>query len=294
VSAFPASAAIPAGYTGKPYSGDTLLGKPQGIPGVVKGMFLDSGSGGPNWSLQAYSAWDYDVIGYGTNGMPDSSCTATHPTSHLSYMYGGLWIKYTVHVNTAGTYYVDFKLANVNAPPNLITLTYYDGAKVQKDSVKNLPMVVAVVPPPGGVTEIWHNWTVNMNVDSVALDTGLQVFQITFVQGAWNYDWMRFRLKGSDGTQAPVLLRPQTGSKGLRTNLSGERLVLSYHAGTAASTKITLVNCAGKTVLSSIDGNSAVGSRTAGLDVRNLCQGVYFVNIECGGTKETRSITIAH
>jgi hypothetical protein len=208
-------------------------------------------------------------------------------------MYGGLWIKYTVHVNTAGTYYVDFKLANVNAPPNLITLTYYDGAKVQKDSVKNLPMVVAVVPPPGGVTEIWHNWTVNMNVDSVALDTGLQVFQITFVQGAWNYDWMRFRLKGGTAAQAP-LPGTRTVSTGLRTALSGGRLTVSYHVGAAASTKITLVNCAGKTVLSSVDKNSTVGSRTVGLDVRNLRQGVYFVNIECGGNRETTSVTIAH
>jgi hypothetical protein len=288
------SAAIPAGYKGKPYPGDTLLGKPQGIPGVVKGMFTDTGSGGPNLSLQGYSDWDYDVIGYGTNGLPDSSCTATHPTSHLSYMYGGLWIKYTVHVNTAGTYYVDFKLANVNAPPNLITLTYYNGAKVQMDSVKDLPMVVAVVPPPGGVTEIWHNWTVNMNVDSVALDTGLQVFQITFVQGAWNYDWMRFRLKGSDATQAPVLLRPQAGHMGLRAALSGNRLMLSYNAGTAATTRISLVDCAGKTVLSSLDETSAAGTRTAGFNVRNLHHGVYFVNVECGSVRETQSITITH
>jgi hypothetical protein len=287
------SAAIPAGYTGKPYSGDTLLGKPQGIPGVVKGMFLDSGGANLSFNaccaLQGYAGYDYDIIGSGTNGLNDSSVNATHPTSHLSYMVEGQWMKYTVHVNTAGTYYADLKLANVNYP-NLITLTYYNGTSVKSDSVKNLP---AVQTPPG-CPEPWHAWAYNMHVDSAVLDTGLQVFQITFNKGSWNYDWMRFTLKGSDGTQVPVLLRPQAGAMGLRTALSGAQLTLSYNAVSAGSARISLVDCAGKTVLSSIGANSAAGSRTASLDVRNLRQGVYFVNIECGGNKESASITIAH
>jgi hypothetical protein len=79
---------------------------------------------------------------------------------------------------------------------------------------------------------------------------------------------------------------------GLRTTLSSARLTLSYNAGAAASTRISLVNCAGKTVLSSIDENSAVGSRTASLDVRNLRQGVYFVKVEYRGGGETKSVTI--
>jgi hypothetical protein len=289
-----ASAAIPAGYTGKPYSGDTLLGKPQGIPGVVKGIFLDSGGANLSFNaccaLQGYAGYDYDIIGWGTNGQNDSSVNATHPTSHLSYMVAGQWMKYTVHVNTAGTYYADLKLANVNYP-NLITLTYYNGTSAARaDSVKNLP---AVQTPPG-CPEPWHAWNCNMSVDSVVLDTGLQVFQITFNMGSWNYDWMRFRLKDASGTLAPAFLGSQAGPKGLRATLSGARLTLFYNTGTAASTRISLVDCAGKTVLSSIDENSAVGSRIAGLDVRNLRQGVYFVNVECGSVRETQSITITH
>jgi hypothetical protein len=285
-----ASAEIPPGYTGTPFKGDTLLGKPQQIPGVVKGTFVDVGGG--NVTTQDYSNWDYDVVGYGTNGQLDSSVNAAHKTSHLAYMGPGVNPKYTVHVNTAGTYYVDFKLANVGAPPNLITLTYYDGAKVQKDSVKDLPMVVTVVPPPGGVTEIWHNWTVNFKVDSVKIDTGLQVFQITFAKGAWNYDWMRFRLQGGTGMNAADALRSQAGPMGIRTVVSGGSLSVSYNVIAAGSARISLVDCVGKTVRWSIDENGAAGNRTAGLDVRNLRRGVYFINIECGGTRETKSVII--
>ena len=285
------SAAIPAGYKGKPYSGDTLLGKPQGIPGVVKGIFVDSGGASVTFNaccaLQGYAGYDYDIIGYGTNGQNDSSVNATPPTSHLSYMVAGQWMKYTVHVNMAGTYYADVKLATVGYP-NLQTLTYYNGTSVKSDSFANLP----VCQTPPGCPEPWHAWNVNMNVDSVVLDTGLQVVQITFNAGSWNYDWLRFRLKGASGTQVPALSRSQAGAMGLRTTLSGARLTLSYNASVAASTRISLVDCAGKTVRSFIDDNSVVGSRTASLDVRNLRQGVYFVNVERSGSRETKSITI--
>lgn len=304
VSASLVSAALPPGYTAKPFAGDTLLGKPQQIPGVVKAMFWDNGGEGVSQhmsgGIQGYSGNDYDVIGYGTSGNFDSSVNATHPTSHLAYIgcdnptatppIVGTWFKYTVHVNTAGTYYVDFKQATAIAPPNLQAITYYDGTSVTLDSVANLPMCIT----PPGCPEVWHAWTVNMNVDSVALDTGLQVVQINFHVGSWNFDWMRFRLKGGTGTQVPALLRSQAGPIGLRATLSGARLTLSYNAMAAASTRISITNCAGKTVVSSLDEKDAVGSRTASLNVRNLRPGVYFVNVERGNSWETKSITIAH
>jgi hypothetical protein len=285
------SAALPPGYTGKPFSGDTLLGRPQQIPGVVKGVFVDSGGAGVTFNsccaVQAYAGYDYDIIGAGTNGLNDSSVNATHPTSHLSYMVPGQWMKYTVHVNTAGTYYVDFKLATVGYP-NLQILTYYNGTSVKKDSVVNLP----VCQTPPGCPEPWHAWNYNMNVDSVSLDTGLQVFQITFQAGSWNYDWMRFRLKEGTAAQGPAVYRSHAGPTGLWTDLSGGRLTVSYNAGASAAAKISLVDCAGKTVLSSIDKAGAAGGRTASLDVRNLRHGVYFVNVERGGDREATSVTI--
>ncbi|HUI92097.1 MAG TPA: hypothetical protein VLX68_07610 [Chitinivibrionales bacterium] len=273
-----AGAAIPPGYTGTPYAGDTLLGKPQQLPGVIKEIFVDVGGG--NVTTQAYSNWDYDCLGYGTNGQLDSSVNATHPTSHLAYMAQGLNPKYTVHVNTAGTYYVDFKLANVNAPPNLITLTYYNGTKVQTDSVKNLPAVVLVTPPPGGVTEIWHNWTVNFAVDSVTLDTGLQVVQITFAQGAWNSDWARFRLKG--GTDVRTAAPLHAGPAGLRAELiANDRLSVSCNA--AGPVRISLIDCAGRTVLSTQERFLSAGTHELILPSIGTHHGVYVLRLEQNG-----------
>jgi hypothetical protein len=215
-------AAIPAGYTGTPFSFDTLLGKPQQIPGIVKAVFFDNGGEGVAFhdaagnqggsmrlnassqqiqadfavDMQVYTGNDWDVVGYGTSGQHDSSVTAARPTWHLSWIDAsgpasvGDWLKYTVHVKTAGTYYISWKQATANAN-GLQTLTFYDGASVKTDSIRNIP--VCITPP--GCPEVWHAWTVNANVDTVTLDTGLQVIEINFVTGSWNFDWMRFILK---------------------------------------------------------------------------------------------------
>ncbi|HUI91756.1 MAG TPA: T9SS type A sorting domain-containing protein [Chitinivibrionales bacterium] len=285
-----ALAALPPGYNGKIYGGDTLLGKPQGIPGVIKGMFVDSGGEGSSWhsccALQGYAGYDYDIIGWGTNGQNDSSVNATHPTSHLSYMVAGQWMKYTVHVNIKGTYYVDFKLATVGYP-NLQVLTYYDGASMKSDSVQNLP----VCQTPPGCPEPWHAWNCNMAVDSVDLDTGLQVVGITFAQGSWNYDWTRFRLKEEAGTQVSGGSMHSAGPAGLATRLTGNRLAIGYKGGTSCS-RISVVDCTGRTMLSSIDANTANGYHSACLDISKLRQGIYFVNVERKESKETTSVTV--
>jgi hypothetical protein len=286
VSASLATAALPPGYTGTPYKGDTLLGKPQQLPGVVKGIFVDVGGG--NVTTQDYSNWDYDCVGYGTNGQLDSSVNATHKTAHLAYMGPGLSAKYTVHVNTAGTYYVDFKLANVGAPPNLITLTYYDGAKVTKDSVKDLPVVKEVTPPPGGVTEIWHNWTVNFKVDSVQLDTGLQLVQIVFAKGAWNYDWMRFRPKSGSGVR---MASPVQASASTLKAVSLGNNVLSVTAEAAGPAKISLFDCAGRTVATLPMRILRVGEQAISLPAGRAFTGVYFLRLDQNGrTLETRVV----
>jgi hypothetical protein len=281
--------ALPPGYAGTVYTSDTLLGHAQQIPGVVKGVFVDNGvTNNLCCTDQLYSTADYDEVGYGTNGQLDSSDNATHPTSHLGWMSNGECCYYTVHVNTAGAYYVDFKEVVANAPPNLQTLKFYNGTKVKTDSVPNLP--VCTIPP--GCPEIWHAWNCYMGVDSVVLDTGIQVFQITFNLGGWNYDWMRFRIKGATQTQLTAGAVERTAPLDLKTEPNGARLVLSYHAGSAAAGKISLVNSAGENVTTLVDDNRFVGRRSKSFDAGELRQGVYFATVECGGIRETKSFSI--
>lgn len=315
-------AAIPADYTGKPFCCDTLLGKPrQELPGVIKAVFFDSGGEGVAFhdaagnqggsmrlkngqqiqadfavDMQSYSGNDWDVVGYGTSGQHDSSVTATRQTWHLSWIDAsgpasvGDWEKFTVHVTVAGTYSIDFKMAEAYDPPNLQLLTFCNGTTVRVDSIKNLPKCIT----PPGCPEVWHAWTLMANVDTITLDTGLQVIELAFVTGSWNFDWMRFTLKSGSSTMDPVYLKHAGGPTNLKTVVSRNLLSLSYNAASPAVAKIFLTDCAGRAVVRTLDNNGSVGRRNTTLSVQNLRQGVYFVNVEHDGIREAKSITITN
>ncbi|HUI92800.1 MAG TPA: hypothetical protein VLX68_11185 [Chitinivibrionales bacterium] len=299
------SAAIPPDYTGKPFCCDTLLGKPQQIPGQVVCVFFDSGGEGVAFHylggcgdagstmrkyangqsiqadvplcMQQYSGNDYDML------------TDLHEVGywHLAWIdSNGQWQKYTVHVNTAGMYYVSFHQATAYSP-NCEVLTYYNGTSVKIDSIWNLPICTV----PQGCPEVWHSWTMNKNVDSVMLDTGLQVFQITFLLGSWNLDWISFDLKSATGTLQPAVNRRPENGFGLKTCLSAGELALSYVVSQPGGVRIFLTDCAGKTAWSSFESGKA-GLRARTVNVGNLKQGVYFVSVEQNGLREVRPLTI--
>ncbi|HUI92798.1 MAG TPA: T9SS type A sorting domain-containing protein [Chitinivibrionales bacterium] len=319
------SAAIPPGYTGTPFSFDTLKGHPQGIPGVVKGVFFDNGGEGVayhdvspgntggtmrlnasgqqiqadiNVDMQSYSGNDWDVVGYGTNDHFDSSVNAAVTTWHLSWIDQdnpavnppiiGDWLKFTVNVNTAGTYYIDFKQATANAPPNLQTLTFYDGASVRVDSINNLPACIT----PQGCPEVWHAWTVNMHVDSVDLDTGLQVIQLNFHVGSWNYDWMRFTLKNASTVACPkAQTRPDQGFN-IRPVLAGNNLNVTFSLAKPGRTRLEVFDCSGRSMLQGITKNLAAGNQKQVLNLGTLGQGVYILRLEQNGLKTSAPFTV--
>jgi hypothetical protein len=314
--ALPINAAIPPDYTGKPFCCDTLLGKPQQIPGIVKAVFFDSGGEGVGFhdaagnqggsmrlkngqqiqadlavDMQSYSGNDWDVVGYGTSGQHDSSVTAAHQTWHLSWIDAsgptsvGDWEKFTVHVNAAGTYSIDFKMAEAYDPPNLQLLTFYNGTAVRVDSIKNLPKCIT----PQGCPEVWHAWTLMANVDTITLDTGLQVVKLAFVTGSWNFDWMRFTLKSGSSIMEPVNVRHAGGSMNLKTVISRNLISVSYDAVSPAVAKINITDCAGRSVFRTLDNCGSVGRRSTALSVQNLRHGVYFLQLEQNGTKAISS-----
>ena len=69
--------------------------------------------------MQQYSGNDYHII------------TDQHEAGywHLAWIdSNGQWNKYSIHVNTAGMYYISFHQATAYYP-NCEVLTYYDGAR---------------------------------------------------------------------------------------------------------------------------------------------------------------------
>ena len=312
-------AAIPAGYTGTAFSFDTLLGKPQQIPGVVKAVFFDNGGEGVAFhdaagnqggsmrlnasnqqiqadlavDMQSYSGNDWDVVGYGTSGQHDSSVTATRQTWHLSWIDAsgpastGDWEKFTVRVNVAGTYSIDFKMAEAYDPPNLQLLTFYNGTTVRVDSIKNLPKCIT----PPGCPEVWHAWTLMANVDTITLDTGLQVVQLAFITGSWNFDWMRFRLLNTSTTQTSAM-RAEQAALNIRTTVNENVLNVSFNLAKAGKTKVSLFDCKGRMTMPAITKNLSAGAQKQEIGLGNISRGVYLIQVEQNGMKAISPFTV--
>ena len=148
-------AAIPAGYTGTPFSYDTLRGHPQQIPGVIKAVFWDNGGEGVAFhessnntdqqgsgsmrkdftGKQIQADWPVDMQYFELCRDHEEDGRQSDTGSwFLGWTFPPEWQKHTVHVNTAGTYYVTFHMAESDSP-NIIGLTFNNG---KTDSVKNL------------------------------------------------------------------------------------------------------------------------------------------------------------
>ena len=308
------NAAIPAGYTGKPYCCDTLKGHYQQIPGKILCVFFDSGgqgvgfhypgnsnSGGSMRKNAAGQQIQEDFIvsmqAFGGNDFIFGSNPGQHelgywhlawvlPSTYYTNGDPGEWEKYSVHVNTAGMYYVSFHEANAYLP-NLQLLTYYDGQKIKIDSIRNMPVDT---PLPSGCPEVWHSWSVT-TVDSVMLDTGLQVVQLTFKDGSWNMDWMQFDLHAPlKVMQAGMTAREEHGVK---IRPMANMLAVSFNQAQAGRASFSIIDCKGKLTGNRITKFLMSGTQSQILPVGNLSPGVYFMRMEHNGIMSASRFLIA-
>jgi hypothetical protein len=295
---------IPAGYAGKVFTGDTLKGNAQQIPGVIKVVFFDEGGEGVGFhemdgtgvggggtmrplaadrsvEMQAFdSYWDWTV----TN-QPET-LGSWHESWINSDPVNGDWTRHTVKVLMAGTYTIDIHAAAVDSL-NTISLQFNNATPIL---INNLPHVLASQVHTG--SEVWHIWNRFMDVATVDLDTGMYTLKQQFVKGGWNFDWMRFTLKSASGVSDQMNARSAKTAMDVRAILTDGRLSVLYNATDAFPARISLTDCSGKSILSSIDNAAIRGNRTVALNVHNLRHGVYFVNVEHDGIKEVKSIAI--
>jgi hypothetical protein len=300
-------AAIPADYAGTPYSGDTIKGKPQQIPGIIKGVFFDEGGenvayhdntpgkqdGGSNRKnaggqtiladesveMQAFQDGFYADYNFNT-GSKEVELKDVVGSWHLGWIDPGEWVKFTVHVNTAGIYYISLKQAT-DVSLNLATILFNDGGP---DSIKNLK---ACRPLPPGCQETYHAWNVYNNVDSMALDTGLFVLKYEFVKGGLNFDWIKFTLKsGTSSTNRPSL-KTNRAMK-LAAAITNSTLNVSYSLAYKGMARLSVSDCAGRIVFSTQLRNAGVeGIQNSCIKLPLLSKGLYIVRIDQAGEAAT-------
>lgn len=158
------------------------------IPGKIFTPNYDKGMNGYAYSDQAwenvnlttgtYTAWNNGWV-YRNNGV-DLEATSD-PVSNgytVGWFNKGEWIKYTVNVSTAGTYTIDFRVANGNNSSGTVQIQNGDGTEI---------LATATVPPTGG----WNKWT-TINVTGVFRTTGIQGIRMVNKSGEFNVNAINF------------------------------------------------------------------------------------------------------
>jgi hypothetical protein len=304
-------ASIPSSYTGKPYSGDTIKGKPHQIPGIIKSVFFDEGGegvayhdntqgkqdGGSNRKdaggdtikadesveMQDFQDGRYADYNFVT-GAKEIESKDVVGSWHLAWIDEGEWVKFTVHVNTAGIYYVSLKQAT-DGFPNLATITFNDD---KPDSIKDLKRCF---PLPKDCSETYHAWNVYTNVDSMTLDTGLFVMKYQFVKGGLNFDWVKFTLKSATAIKTRSNLQT-TQSLNLATMITGSDLNVAYTLPLPGTARLSVVDCAGRATVPASIRNMNAGSHTQTIGLSGMGTGMYFVQVEHNGVREIKSFLI--
>jgi hypothetical protein len=138
-------------------------------------------------------------------------------------------------------------------------------------------------PLPSGCPEVWHSWSVTKNVDSVMLDTGLQVIQLTFKDGSWNMDWMQFDLHTPlNAIQTGMAAREE---QGMKIRPMENMLDVSLNLAQAGRTTFSIVDCRGKLVGNRITKFLMSGTQSQSIPFSNLSPGVYFMQMEHTGIR---------
>ncbi len=152
---------------------------------------------------------------------------------NVGYTDAGDWMDYSVNVQTAGTYNVDFRVSSV-----------YSGTSFSLMSGSNTLTTVAV-PNTGG----WQNWqTVSATVQLAA---GSQTLRISAVTNGWNLNWLDITASAAQqqvdipvtGPYAqyleigisPADLNGAVNVKTQNTEING---MISYNTGTAVTLSV--------------------------------------------------------
>jgi hypothetical protein len=174
---------------------------------------------------------------------------------------------------------------SVAATPNVVSVTF---SGVPTDSVKNMPLSIN---SPGDM-EIWHDWKWDNTPNTITLDTGMYVLNFTFVQGGWNFAGLRFKLVSKvTGVVSCRVNRPLSENE-MSAQLVGKSLTLSYMLGRAARTKISVFDCAGRSVISDVKEDAAPGGHSLILNIGALSPGVHFARLEQNGISAVKSFFV--
>jgi len=228
----------------QPGNRDTEPYTANNIPGRIYTPNYDKGMNGYAYSDQAwadyrltsgtYTAWNNGWV-YRNNGVDIEASTDIVSNGYtVGWFNGGEWMKYTCNVASAGTYNVEFRVANGNSMSGTIQIQNADGTEI---------LATATVPATGG----WANWQ-TVNTTCSFRSEGTQAIRIVNKSGEFNVNSVYF-IYSDPSIQDPVPVVPTAnviylkGNNGKYITTTGTSNLLACTATSYGTTgKFTLVD----------------------------------------------------
>jgi hypothetical protein len=294
------NAAIPSGYTGKPYPSGSA---PRELNGRIN--FKDYDLGGLNVSFYADDKAGDGTAQGSTAAGRDNDGDASHPAfwatydnpgdldslylNGTSYPHGvrypsatdtsihdyyigashpNSWNKWTVHVSKAGKYWISSIWAASNSSIDF-TISFLNGTNVTKTPTIHFDNNSYVS---------YHSWRPFNDFVSVQLDSGVQVMYFQNASYHLNQDFLFFAADSGQFTTAlehPVSKAIDKSHLGL----SISKGLITFSIPDAGMTKVSIFDCLGREIAKILDRNLNAGAHTSAFSEAALRQGVYFMHV---------------
>ena len=149
------------------------------------------------------------------NGIATETTTDTSAGLNVGWIDVSDYMNYNIHVNSAGTFTVDLRVASQSG-----------GGSLQLKSGSTVLKTVTV-PSTGG----WQTWT-TVNSGNISLGAGDQVIQVYAAAGGWNFNWLQINAGG--GVSAPTVSTTTPSSITQTTASSGGNITADGGASVTA------------------------------------------------------------
>ncbi len=214
------------------------------IPGRIYAVNYDMGMNGYAYSDQAwedvhlttgiYVAWNEGWI-YRNGGVDIETCTDTLANGYnVGWFNKDEWMQYTCNIETAGTYTIQFRVANGSGTNGTIQIQNSDGTEI---------LATATVPTTGG----WKSWTTVSCTGGFAT-AGTQSIRIVNALGGFNVASVNFNFLNSTipaTIPVPVVAKVISlkGNNNKYVTISGtDNLMSSTSSMVGATEEFTLVD----------------------------------------------------
>jgi hypothetical protein len=254
------------------------------IPGTIPAVYYDYGSiaigysdadfknvngpGGGVWN----QGWNFRNDGVDIEPSSDPQGF----TYNVGWIEDNEWLKYTVNVNTSGTYRAAFRVASTSSIGRI------------RIYMNNQPLSnVVPIPNTGG----WQNW-VTVNVENLQLNAGTHELIISFPTGGYNLNQMTFSITSTSIDEDKGSIQQKYELEQNYPNPFNPSTEIQFHLPENSMVELTILNLQGEIVEKIVNQYMIAGSYSVKYEASGLSSGIYFYRLKTENFSDTRKMIL--